>query len=98
MASYTKYAIAYHWIDLKYPMCLRMSRAMPFKETRILFNFHMILIETFDKSVPLKIGHMISQAIVGPSGFIDGLVGDCSISIASALKISQSCTRPVIWA
>ena len=28
---------------------------------------------------------------------IDGLVQDCSISIANALEILQSCTRPLIW-
>ena len=28
---------------------------------------------------------------------IDGLVQDCSISIANALEILQSCTKPSIW-
>ena len=28
---------------------------------------------------------------------IDGLVQDCSISIANALEILQSCTKPFIW-
>ena len=29
--------------------------------------------------------------------YIDGLVQNCSISIASALEIQQSCTKPSIW-
>ena len=28
---------------------------------------------------------------------IDGLVQDCSISIANALEILQSCIKPSIW-
>ena len=28
---------------------------------------------------------------------IDGLVQDCSISIANALEIMQSCTKPLIY-
>ena len=28
---------------------------------------------------------------------IDGLVQDCSISIANALELLQSCTKPSIW-
>ena len=30
--------------------------------------------------------------------YIDGLVQDCSISIANALEILQSCTKPLIYA
>ena len=32
-----------------------------------------------------------------PGHHIDGLVQDCSISIALATKILQSCTKPSIW-
>ena len=28
---------------------------------------------------------------------VDGLVPDCSISIANALEILQSCTKPLMW-
>ena len=28
---------------------------------------------------------------------LDGLVQDCSISIANAMEILQSCTKPTIW-
>ena len=30
-------------------------------------------------------------------GYIDGLVQDCSNSIANALELLQSCTKPSIW-
>ena len=30
-------------------------------------------------------------------GYVDGLVQDCSISIANALEILQSCTKPSIY-
>ena len=29
--------------------------------------------------------------------YIDGLVQDCSNSIANALELLQSCTNPLIW-
>ena len=33
----------------------------------------------------------------GEVTYIDGLVQDCSISIALAMEILQSCTKPSIW-
>ena len=37
------------------------------------------------------------QGTSTPVGHIDGLVQDCSNSIADALELLQSCTKPSIW-
>ena len=36
------------------------------------------------------------RGISKPKGYVDGLVQDCSISIANTLEILQSCTKPSI--
>ena len=37
------------------------------------------------------------MAMISHNGEIDGLVQDCSNSIANALELLQSCTKPWKW-
>ena len=49
-----------------------------------------VMLKDMDKkSVPNHIKHL--------KAYFDGLVQDCSISIALAMEILQSCTKPSIW-
>ena len=42
-------------------------------------------------------GKMTSLYWINPQFYIDGLVQDCSNSIANTMELLQSCTKPSIW-
>ena len=66
---------------------------------------HQLCFGTYQFSSKLLLqtsGHLLwygftTSAHMARHGHFDGLVQDCSISIANALEILHSCTKPSIW-
>ena len=62
-----------------------------------LLEFYVIYLPIFAKVVH-RYWMYYPSANEGIPKYINGLVQDCSNSIANTLELLQSCTKPLIWA
>ena len=65
----------------------------PHTQTLLLDSYTVIALQQWEMRHVLRLADVISSVIA----YIDGSVLDCSISIANALEILQSCTEPSIY-